>query len=96
MGTTRLIFLIGLAGLVAGTLLFSQQEESELDRVSEQVQTLQKEVSSLVIQVELLKKDMAQLKTAGAFQSFKPPPGTQEREINGLRYYLMPVEKEAP
>jgi predicted nucleic acid-binding Zn-ribbon protein len=100
MGTTRLILLVGLAGLVAGTLLFSQQEESELDRVSEQVQALQKEVSSLVVQVELLEKDIAQLKTGRASKPFKLPPGTLEREINGLRYYLLPVaedpEKKSP
>ena len=87
---------LGAVILIIGGVLFSQEKETELDRVSRQVQALRKEVSFLATQIEQLKMDLAELRGRGAF-AVPPgiPPGAAEQEINGVRYYMVPVKEDS-
>ena len=92
----RNVFLsMGVVVFITGAFLFSQDDESDLDRVIRQVEFLRKEVSSLAAQIDLLKAELATLRSEEA-NKFLPgiPPGTPEGEINGLKYYLLPVSEE--
>ena len=91
---TGYLVSIGAIVAMAGVFLFSQEQESELDRVSRQVQALQTEVSSLANQVQLLRRDFANLRRKGAAIPPAIPPGVTGKEINGVKYYLVPVEND--
>ena len=81
-----------LVGITAGTLLyitaflFSQPPEPAV--------SLQKEVESLRRQVVELERRLSALERSqakGPAAVPNLPPGTQEREFNGMRFYLVPV-----
>lgn len=85
---------VGAIVLGAGIFLFSQEKEDKLDRVSRQVEALRKEVSFLATQVELLKKDLINLRMKGAGVPPGVPEGAYQDEINGVKYYLVPVDQD--
>lgn len=89
-------YLLSLGAIItmAGVFLFSQEKETEIDRVSRQVEALQKEVSSLASQVQLLREEFANLKRKGAGTPAGIPSGAREREINGVKYYIVPIGEE--
>jgi len=86
---------VGAIVLVAGVFLFSQEKETELDRVSKQVEALRKEVSLLANQVELLKKDFARLRSQEVAVPPGIPRGAIPKEINGVKYYFVPVDEDS-
>ena len=91
---TVYLISIGAIVLVVGVFLFSQEAETELDRVSRQVEALRKEVSFLANQVELLKKDFANLRNQGTTVPPGIPQDAIQKEINGVKYYIVPVAED--
>jgi len=96
MKKLHFVFTAGIL-LAAGMFLFSQENETQLDRLSRQVESLRKEVSMLANQVESLQKELARMQFQELAGPAPPgvPPEAIPREFNGIKYYLVPADQDA-
>lgn len=85
------LILTGAVFLAGGAFLFSEESETELDRVTRQVESLRTEVSHLAAQLERLREEFRHFRAQGNPPPPGIPPGATEGEINGIKYYLVPV-----
>ena len=96
------LLVFGLLSFYAGNLVSSSSEESEsvddlMENIVERVGKLEIRVTALQEQIkELASKPRTRVLTIPGTTSFPGkniPPGATEHEINGMKYWLIPLNE---
>jgi hypothetical protein len=97
-----LVLAVSILGLVAFSAANRVTVASEQSNTSDSVQDLKSRVSKLEMEVAVLQGQVKELASKAssrvltlpgtqAFPGNKMPPGAKEHEINGMKYWTIPI-----